>query len=86
MSNLPVAGDGLESAVVSAERDVEPNNGLASLDKVEVFLIDAGLGGGVVEEEFDLLEETGLVVLVELGAELSGKSAVLCGKQRREQG
>ena len=69
-TNLPVAGDGLEGTVVAAEGDVETNNSLASLDEVEVLLIDASLGSGVLIEELDLLEETWLVVLIELGAEL----------------
>ena len=67
---LPVASDGLKGAVVSAERDVESDDGLASLDQVEVLLLNAGLLGGIVEEKLDLLEETRLVVLVKLGAEL----------------
>ena len=57
------------------EGDVESDQVLARLDKVEVLLIDAGLGGGRVEEELDLLEETGLVVLVELGSEFLGEGA-----------
>lgn len=65
---LPVASDGLEGAVVSTERDVESDDGLAGLDKVKVFLGDASLGGSTVVEELDLLEETRLVVLVEFGA------------------
>ena len=76
--DLPVAGDGLEVTVVSAERDVESDDGLAGLDEVEVLLLDAGNLGGVIVEELDLLEETGLVVLIELGAEsgLGGEASV----------
>ena len=74
---LPVTSDGLKSAVVSAEWDVESHDGLASLDKVEVLLFNAGRGSGLVVEKFDLLEETGFVVLVDLGAEFgrNGESA-----------
>ena len=71
-AHLPVAGDGLEGAVVATERDVESHDGLASLDEVQVLLLDAGLVGGVVVEELDLLEETRLVVGIEFGAELLG--------------
>ena len=67
---LPVTRDGLKGSIVSAEWDVESHDGLAGLDKVEVLLFDASLAGGFVVEELDLLEETGFVVLVELGAEL----------------
>ena len=69
-SNLPVARHSLELAIISAEGNVEPNDGLASLDEVEVLLLNAGLTSGFVVEELDLLEETGFVVLIELGAEL----------------
>ena len=69
--DLPVTRDSLESTVVSAQWDVESHDSLASLDEVQVLLLDAGLSGGFVVEELDLLEETGLVVLIELGAELS---------------
>lgn len=68
--NLPVTRDGLKGTVVSAQWDVESNDGLASLDEVEVLLLNAGLTSGFVVEELDLLEETGFVVLIELGAEL----------------
>ena len=68
--NLPVAGDGLEVTVVSAEGDVESDDGLAGLDEVEVLLIDASLVGGVVVEELDLLKETRLTMIIELRAEL----------------
>ena len=69
-SHLPVACDGLESAIVSAEWDVESHDVLAGLDKVQVLLINASLGGSFVVEQLDLLEETGFVVLVELGSEV----------------
>lgn len=64
-----VTRDGLKGAIVSAEWDVESHDGLAGLDKVEVLLFDASLTSGFVVEELDLLEETGFVVLVELGSE-----------------
>jgi len=76
-----VASDGLEGSVVSAEGNVESDNGLAGLDEVEELGVDAGLGSGLVEEELDLLEETGLLELVELGAEAS-----LCGGGRESGG
>jgi len=69
-----VAGDGLEGAVVSAERDVEPDDGLASSDQREVLLIDASHVGGLVIEQLDLLEETGLLVFVNLLSELLGSA------------
>lgn len=73
MRDLPVAGDGLEVTVVSAEGDVESDDGLAGLDQVKVLGFNASLVSGFVVEELDLLEETRLLVLVELGSE------VLCG-------
>ena len=68
--DLPVACDGLEIAIVSAQGDVEPYDSLARLDKVQVLVINASLVGSVVEKEFDLLEEARFVVLIELGAKL----------------
>ena len=70
--DLPVARDGLEVTVVSTERDVESDDGLASGNEPEVLRVDAGHVSGVVVEELDLLEETRLVVLVELGSEVLG--------------
>ena len=82
---LPVASDGLKGAVISAERDVESNDGLASLDKVEVLLIDAGQIGGLVVEQLDLLEETRFLIGIELRAELldGGKRANYRIKERK---
>ena len=74
--DLPVTRDSLEGTVVSAQWDVESHDSLASLDEVQVLLLDAGLSGGFVVEELDLLEETRLVVLIELGAEL-----LTCGSE-----
>jgi molybdopterin/thiamine biosynthesis adenylyltransferase len=73
---LPVASDGLEVTVISSERDVESDDSLARLDEVEVLGVDAGGLGSVVVEELDLLEETRLVVLVDLGAEFLGGGEV----------
>ncbi len=71
-SDLPVASDCLNGAVVAAERDVESNDSVASLDKREIFLRNIGLGSSTVEEELDLLEEARLLVLIELGAKVLG--------------
>ena len=46
--NLPVTRDSLKGTVVSAEWDVESNDGLARLDEVQVLLLDAGLTSGFV--------------------------------------
>jgi hypothetical protein len=67
--HIPVASDGVDGAVVATERNIESNDGVASLDQAQVFLGDVSLGGGTVEEELDLLEEAGLLELVELGTE-----------------
>ena len=83
--NLPVARDGLKGTVVSAEWDVESHDGLASLDEVEVLLLNAGLTSGFVVEELDLLEETGFVVLVELGAEFGTGGEGSHGDYRSEK-
>jgi len=77
---LPIARDGLETAVVASQGDVEPDNGLACLDEVEILLGDAGLGGSLSVEKLDLLEETGLTILIETGAVLGARGS------RREAG
>ena len=66
---LPVACDDIERAIISAEGDVEADDGLASLDKVEVLVGDTGLGRGGGVEKFDLLEETGFSEFIQLGSE-----------------
>ena len=68
--NLPIAGDGFEGAVISTQRDVESHHSLACFDEVEVLLVDTSKVSGLVIEELDLFEETGLKVLVEPGTEL----------------
>lgn len=80
---LPVASDGLNSAVVTTEGDVESNDSVASLDEVQVLLGDVSLGGCAVEEELDLLEEAGLLELVELGTEVLGVNACCLGEESR---
>ncbi len=67
---LPVASDGLNGAVVSAEGDVESNDSVAGLDELQVLVGDAGLGSSTVEEELDLFEEARLLELVERGSEV----------------
>ena len=73
--HIPVASDGLDGAVVATERNIESNDGVASLDQAQVFLGDVSLGGGTVEEELDLLEEAGLLELVQLRAEVGRVNA-----------
>lgn len=75
MCALPVACDGVDAAVVSAERNVESNDSVAGLDELEVLLRHAGLGSGAVEEELDLLKEPRLLVSVELRPEVLGVKA-----------
>ena len=58
---LPVACNGLNGTVVSAKRNVESNDCVAGLDELQVLTGDVGLGSSSVEEELDLLEETGLL-------------------------
>lgn len=65
-----IASDCFNSAVVTTERDVKSNDSVAGLDEVEVLLRDVCLGGSAVEEELHLLEEAGLLELVELGTEV----------------
>ena len=84
--DLPVTRDSLEGTVVSAQWDVESHDSLASLDEVQVLLLDAGLSGGFVVEELDLLEETGLVVLIELRAEFWLGSELSEANGAREDG
>jgi DNA-binding transcriptional ArsR family regulator len=70
--SLPVAGDGIDGTVVTSQRNVESNDSVAGLNQVEVFLRNIGLGSSAVEEKLDLLEEAGLLELVELGPEVLG--------------
>ena len=69
---LPVAGDRLQGAVVSTQGNVESDDGLASLDQVEVLLVDAGELGSFIVEKLDLLQETRLLICIELWAKLLG--------------
>jgi len=66
-----VTSDCFESSVVPAQRNVEPDDTLASLDEVKVLLRNASLAGGFRIEELDLLKETGLTVLVNARTKLS---------------
>ncbi len=83
--NLPVASDSLEVTIVSSERDVESDDSLASSDEFQVLCVNASGGGGVVVEEFDLLEETRFGVLIELGTKLCASSEMTkaCNVQSR---
>lgn len=74
---LPVASDGLDATVVSAEGNVESNDSVAGLDEGQVLAGHAGLRSSAVEEKLDLLEEAGLLELVELGTEVGGVNARL---------
>jgi len=76
-----IASDSLETAVVASEGNVEPNNTLACLDEVKVLLGDAGLLGSLSVEKLDLLEETGLSMLIETGAVFVAR----CGIGRRSK-
>ena len=69
---LPVAGDRLQGAVVSTQGNVESDDGLASLDQVKILLINACKLGSFIVEKLDLLQETRLLICIELGAELLG--------------
>ena len=74
--SLPVACNSLERAIIPSEWDVESNDSLTSLNKVEVLWVDAGLGGSVLIEHLNLLKETWLVVLVEFWS----KFLLCCGE------
>jgi len=65
-----VASNCIDGSVVTTKRNIESNDSVASLDHVEIFLRDIGLGGSAVEEELDLLEETWLGMFVELRTEV----------------
>ena len=67
---LPVASDGLNGTIVSAERNVESNDSVACLDQLQVLLGHVSLSCCSIEEEFNLFEEAGLLELVELGSEV----------------
>jgi hypothetical protein len=58
-----VASDVLNCAVVTTDGDGESDNVVAGTDEFKIVLADTGLGCGAVEEEFDLLEETGFFVV-----------------------
>ena len=67
---LPVACNSLNGAIVSAKRNVESNDCVAGLDERQVLVGDVCLGSSSVEEELDLLEETGLLELVKFGTKV----------------
>jgi len=67
---LPVTCDCLDSAVVSAERNVESNDSVAGLDELEVLLGDVSLASSSVEEELYLLKETRLLESVKFRSEV----------------
>ena len=63
-----VAGDSVEVAVVATEWDVEPDDGVASLDHLQVLGVNASFGGSRVVEKLDLFEEARLIVFVVVGS------------------
>ena len=76
---LPVACNSLNGTVVSAKRNVESNDSVAGLDELQVLVGDVCLGSCSVEEELDLLEETGLLELVQFGTKVGGvQGGLLC--------
>jgi hypothetical protein len=81
--SLPVASDGLNGAIVTAKRNVESNDSVASLDQVQILLRNISLGGCAVKEELDLLEESGFLECVKLGAEVVGVNACSLGEESR---
>jgi hypothetical protein len=81
--SLPVASDGVNGAIVTAKRNVESNDSVASLDQVQILLRNISLGGCAVKEELDLLEESGFLEVVELGAEVGGVNACSLGEESR---
>jgi len=81
--SLPVASDGLNGAIVTAKRNVESNDSVASLDQVQILLRNISLGGCAVKEELDLLEESGFLEVVELGAEVGGINGCSLGEESR---
>jgi hypothetical protein len=64
-----VASDVFDLTIVTADGDRESNDVVASADQFKIIFGDAGLGGGTVEEKFDLLEETRLFGFVLHGRE-----------------
>lgn len=62
--DLPVAGEDFQITVVSAKRNVESYDSLTGFDEVKPLGINFSLGSARLEEELNLLEEAGLVVLV----------------------
>mmetsp|Transcript_2991 Transcript_2991/g.4622 ORF Transcript_2991/g.4622 Transcript_2991/m.4622 type:complete len:308 (-) Transcript_2991:66-989(-) len=61
-----VAGDGLKLSVISNEGDVEPDNRVASFDQLVHVLGDGGVSGGTLQEELDLLQESGLSHMIHI--------------------
>jgi hypothetical protein len=49
-----VTGNGLKCSIVSMDRNVKSDNGIASPDKIKVILGNTCLSSGSVEEKFDL--------------------------------
>jgi len=76
-----VASDGLDSAIVTTERNIESNDSVACLDKVQVLLGDVSFRGSAIEEELDLLEEARLLEGIKLGTEVSRVNACCLGEE-----
>jgi hypothetical protein len=62
--NVPVAGDSLDFAVVSSERNVEPDDSVASLNEVQILSRNVGQLGSSVEEELHLFQKPRLLEFV----------------------
>jgi len=73
-----VASDCFKTSVVSAKRDVESDDGVASLYHLEVLWVESSLFSSRGEEQFDLLEETWLSVLIRLWAKSWLSESALC--------
>ena len=65
---IPIASDSVYLSIVSSQRNVESNHGVAGLDQVQVFLWDIGLAGGSVEEELNLFQESGFLEVIKFGS------------------
>jgi hypothetical protein len=71
-----IAVEDLDLAVVTTNGDTEPDNIVTSANHLEVVFRDSCLRSGAVEEQLNLLEETGFLGIVGNLTELFGNGRV----------
>ena len=68
IKDIPVACNVLDGAIIHLQRNVESNHAVALFDDFQDILRYIGKLGSTIKEEFNLFEESGLVMLILLGS------------------